>query len=121
MFSLTVMRTDEIDGIFPLPANRAPGLHPWFMSRVELAPADGGAVTEWQKYHPNGESVGRDFSKFGSTTKISRITGANGTWGSKVRTIRRKDDQKRDVWSLLREFKIRRPACGRKSSSSGNN
>jgi hypothetical protein len=107
MLTLTVLTTYEIDGIFPLPDNRAPGLHPWYVSRVELAPAGGGPVTVWQKYHPNGKSVGREFSKFGSTTKISRITGANGTWGKKVRTIRRKDDQKRDVWSLLRKFRVR--------------
>jgi hypothetical protein len=36
MYSLMVLKTNEVDGIFPLPAKRPPGYN-WLVSRVEIA------------------------------------------------------------------------------------
>jgi hypothetical protein len=111
LFSMTVLRTDEIDSIFPLPGDRPPG-HSWFLSRVELAPADHGPVRVWQKYHPNGVSVKGDFPKFGSASKIERSFGAHGKWGGRLRNIQRVNEGKTNVWSVLHKSVVRSPASG---------
>jgi hypothetical protein len=112
LYSLRVLKTDEVDSIFPLPTHRAPGVHSWFISRVELTPAGGGSVSVWQKYHTNGISVKNEFLKFGCATKIQKSIGAKGLGGSELFSIKRRNDEGRDVWSVLRRSMVQSPANG---------
>jgi hypothetical protein len=110
LYSLMVLRTNEIDDVFPLPAHRAPG-HSWFISRVESVSADDKPGTVWQQYHPNGSSVREDFYKFGSPTRMTRNVGADGKWGPKLRTIKGSNGEG-DIWSVIRKSIVRAPAIG---------
>jgi hypothetical protein len=111
MFSLTVSRTDEIDSIVPFSVHRAPG-NTWYISRVELAPADDAPKVVWQKYHASGVSVRGEFPKFGSSSKIAENIGALGKWGGKLCNIKRVNEEKTNVWSVLHKSVVRSPASG---------
>jgi hypothetical protein len=99
MYSLMVLETNEVDGIFPLPAKRPPGYN-WLVSRVE-----------------NEGSVKRAFPKFGSPTKIQRSFGANGTWGRKLLTLQTINGEEEDVWSVLRRSTVRNSSRGSEVSA----
>jgi hypothetical protein len=114
MYSL-MLETNEVDGIFPLPAKRPPGYN-WLVSRVEKASPDG-KPTEWHQYHPNEGSVKRAFPKFGSPTKIQRSFGANGTWGRKLLTLQTINGEEEDVWSVLRRSTVRNSSRGSEVSA----